>query len=251
MLRDAMIMFRYHMRLSLREPVWIVILLVQPVLYLALFGPLLEPIAKGAGFPDGDPWLVFVPGLLVQLALFGTGFVGFELIADLRNGTLERMRVTPASRLGMMLGRVARDVVILVVQAIVLTIVAVPFGLRVPVLGVIIMLGIVIMLGIALSSFSYASALWLKREESLAPFLNLFSIPVLLLSGILLPMTLAPTWLLRLSQINPLSHVVAGSRAAFRTAYTDASLLVGLGCAAGLAVLGLWVVERAFRRESA
>jgi len=46
------------------------------VLYLVLFGPLLERVAAAQGFPGEDAWLVFTPGLLIQLALFGSAFVG-------------------------------------------------------------------------------------------------------------------------------------------------------------------------------
>src|SRR4051794_41948687 len=87
------------MRLSLRNPVWVVIGLVQPVLYLALFGPLLKQVVQSTpGLPPGDAWQIFVPGLLVQLGIFGAAFVGFGLIAEWRAGVIERMRVTPAHR---------------------------------------------------------------------------------------------------------------------------------------------------------
>ena len=77
---------------------------------------------------------MFVPGLLIQLAMFGL-FVGFGLIAELRQGVVERMRVTPMSRAAMLLGRSLRDVVILEVQAIVMIVVAIPFGLTVDAQG--------------------------------------------------------------------------------------------------------------------
>jgi ABC-2 type transport system permease protein len=251
MFRDAMIIFRYQMRLLLREPVWIVVVMIQPLLYLALFAPLLEPIAKTQGFPPGDAWQVFVPGLLIQLGIFGSMFVGFGIIAEIRYGTVERMRVTPASRLGLLLGRILRDTVVLLLQATLLTLIAVAFGLRVPLLGALITVGIVGLLGVALSSLSYAAGLWLKSEDALAPLLNMISVPVLLLSGILLPMEFAPTWLRRLSQANPFSHVVDGARAAFRDDLGNQSLAIGLACAAGLAVFGLYVANRTFQRESA
>jgi ABC-2 type transport system permease protein len=251
MLRDAMITFRYQMRLLLREPVWIIIVMIQPLLYLALFAPLLEPISKTKGFPPGDAWQVFVPGMLIQLGMFGSMFVGFGIIAEIRFGTVERMRVTPASRLGLLLGRVLRDALVLLVQAILLTLVAVIFGLRVPLVGALLTVGLVLLLGIALASLSYAAGLWLKSEDALAPLLNMISVPVLLLSGILLPMTLAPRWLLRLSQANPFSHIVDAARAAFRDDLGDSQLVIGIICAAALAVLGLWVANRTFQRESA
>jgi ABC-2 type transport system permease protein len=251
MIRTAMITFRYQMRLLLREPVWIIIVMIQPLLYLALFAPLLEPLANTAGFPPGDAWQVFVPGLLIQLAIFGSMFVGFGIIAELRWGTVERMRVTPASRLGLLLGRILRDTLVLLIQAALLTAIAVAFGLRVPLAGAVLTVGIVGLLGVSLSSLSYAAGLWLKSEDALAPLLNMISVPILLLSGILLPMTLAPRWLRLLAEANPFYHVVDGARAAFRDDLGDRSLAIGLAAAAVLAVLGLAVANRTFQRESA
>ncbi len=144
-----------------------------------------------------------------------------------------------------------RDTVVLLIQAALLTVIAVAFGLRVPLAGAAITVGIVGLLGISLSSLSYAAGLWLKSEDALAPLLNMISVPVLLLSGILLPMTLAPTWLRRLAQANPFSHVVDGARAAFRGDLGDSSLAIGLVAAAALAVFGLAVANRTFQRESA
>ncbi|HMG52340.1 MAG TPA: ABC transporter permease [Kofleriaceae bacterium] len=251
MLRDAMITFRYQMRLLLREPVWIVIVMIQPLLYLALYAPLLDSFANRPGFPPGDAWQVFVPGLLVQLGIFGSMFVGFAIIGEIRYGTVERMRVTPASRLGLLLGRVLRDTLVLLVQAALLTLIAVAFGLRVPLAGALITVGIVGLLGVSLASLSYAAGLWLKSEDALAPLLNMVSVPLLLLSGILLPMTLAPRWLQRIAQLNPFSHVVDAARVAFRNELDNSSLVIGLICAAVLAVVGLAVATRTFQRESA
>jgi ABC-2 type transport system permease protein len=251
MLHDAMTTFRYQMRLLLREPGWIVVVLVQPLLYLALFAPLLDKLVKGGNFPPGDPWQIFVPGLLIQLGMFGSLFVGFGIISDWRYGVIERMRVTPASRLGLLLGRVIRDSLVLLVQAVLLTLVAVAFGLRVPVVGALLTVGLVLLLGVALASLSYAAGLWLKSEDALGPLLNMISVPVLLLSGILLPMTLAPRWLYRLSQANPFSHIVDAARASFLGDLGNVEILIGLGCAAVLAVAGLAIATRVFQRESA
>jgi ABC-2 type transport system permease protein len=252
MLRDAITTFRYQMRLVLREPVWIVLVMVQPLLYLALYAPLLEPLAQVKGLlPGSSPWQVFVPGMLIQLGIFGSMFVGFGIIAEVRLGTVERMRVTPASRFGLLLGRILRDALILLVQATLLTLVAIVFGLRVPTIGALLTVGLVLLLGISLSSLSYAAGLWLKSEDALAPLLNMISIPLLLLSGILLPMTLGPRWLLRLSDANPFKHIVDAARAAFKDDLGDVSIAIGFACAAALAVIGLAVATRTFQRESA
>src|SRR5262249_35415131 len=143
--------------------------------------------------------------------------------------------------------------VVLLIQAALLTLIAVAFGLRVSLSGALITVGIVGLLGVSLASLSYAAGLWLKSEDALAPLLNMVSVPVLLLSGILLPMSLAPRWLQRLADINPFSHVVNAARAAFQPDFGGAadSLIVGFIVAAVLAVVGLAVAVRTFQHASA
>ena len=250
-LRETRIVFNRAMRLSLRNPAWVIIGLTQPVLYLALFGPLLRKMTQVPGFPPGTWWQVFVPGLLIQLGLFGALFVGFGLIAEWRSGVIEQMRVTPASRTALLVGRVLRDVVVLVVQAAVLVLVAVIFGMRVPVGGVLLAFVLVALLGAACSSASYAVALITKSEDALAPLLNTIAVPVMLLSGIMLPMSLAPHWLRTVSEINPFSHIVDGIRALFRGHFSSADSMWGIAVAAIIVLLGITFGARTFQRESA
>jgi len=248
-LAETNLVFRRATRLALRQPVWVVMGLVQPLLYLVLFGPLLKSIVDARQFPEGDAWQVFVPGLLVQLGLFGALFVGFGLISEMRSGVIERERVTPISRAAMLCGRVLRDVVVLLVQAVLLTgTAALFFGLRAPLGGLVLGVLVVGLLGAAFSSLSYTMGLLLKDEDALAPLVTFISVPLLLLSGILLPMSLAPGWLETLSDLNPLKHVVDGVRALF-LGDVGATAGWGLLAAAGLVAFGLTVGTRAFQRE--
>ncbi len=96
--RDTWIVFTRAMRLALRQPLWVVIGLMQPILYLTLFGPLLRDHGRRRRAFQGDAWQVFVPGLLVQMGIFGGLFVGFGIIAEWRSGVIDRQLVTPASR---------------------------------------------------------------------------------------------------------------------------------------------------------
>lgn len=247
--RDTLIVFRRAMRLALRNPVWTVMGLVQPILYLVLFGPLLKPIAAVVGARNA--YQLFVPGLLVQLGIFGALFVGFGLIGEWRDGVIEAERVTPAPRSALVLGRVLRDVIVILVQGIVLTIVAVPFGLRAPLGGIVLGIVTAALLGAAFASISYAVALTLKSEDALAPLLNGVALPLLLLSGILLPINArsAPAWLNWVSDLNPIKHIVNGIRAVFLGDLTTPTALWGYGLTIALFVLGLWVGARTFRRE--
>jgi ABC-2 type transport system permease protein len=245
------LVFVRALKQSLRNPAWVVIGLVQPLLYLAFFGPLLIPVVRHTpGFPPGDAWQVLVPALLVQLGLFGSLYVGFGLIADVRTGVVERMRVTPVSRTALLLGRAGKDAVVLVVQAALLTVVAVPFGLRVPVGGAVLGLGLVGILGLATSALSYTLALRLKHEDAFAPLLNMLALPLVLLSGILIPMSVAPGWLYDLSRINPFVYIVEATRAIFR-GDDGSTVWAGLGIAAALLVVTISWGVRTFQRDQA
>jgi ABC-2 type transport system permease protein len=209
--RDTWLVFKRQLSLVLRNPVWLIIGLMQPLYFLLLFGPLLKPVLGGGA----QAYKIFVPGLLVQLAMFGSLFVGFGLIAELRAGVIERMRVTPVSRLALLLGRSGRDVVTLVAQGVILVVLALPFGLSVRVTDMLLALALLALIGLMLSAASYALALKLRSEDSLAPVMNALSMPLLLLSGILLPMTYAPGWLQGIADWNPFSWAVDASRALF------------------------------------
>jgi ABC-2 type transport system permease protein len=249
-LSDALLIFRRQMQLSLRNPVWVVIGLIQPVLYLAFFGPLLRGMAGMPGFPAGNAWQVYVPGLLVQLGLFGSAFVGFAIIGEWRLGIVERMRVTPVSRLALLLGRVLRDVLVLLVQAVVLIVAGVAFGLRAPFFGIVIGLAFVVLLSVSLSSLSYAAGLATKSEDAFAPLLNMITVPLMLLSGILLPMSLAPGWLNALSRANPFRYIVDAMRDVFLGNYATVVVAVGVVVALALAAASVVIGTRTFFKEN-
>jgi len=187
----------------------------------------------------------------VQMGMFGGLFVGFGLIAEWRSGVIERMRVTPASRTALLLGRVLRDTVVTVVQATLIVVGSILFGLRVPWLGAVFGVAGVALLSIALASASYAVALRVKSEDAFAPMLNAVVLPVVLLSGILLPMSLGPSWLYNLSRINPFSYIVDAERAAFLGNIASRTVLVGVLITLALVAACVVWGTRTFQRENA
>jgi ABC-2 type transport system permease protein len=250
LVRDTWLIYRRSMTLTLRQPVWVFFGLMIPILYLVLFGPLLEGATRSAGIgTSAYNW--FIPGLIIQMAMFGTAFAGFGLIAELRNGVVERMRVTPISRAAMLLGRSLRDTTILVVQALILIVLGIPFGLRIDPAGVAVVLGLLVVLGLAVAPLSYAAALALRSEDAMAPVINGITFPLLLLSGILLPMTLAPDWLRFLSDINPLTHAANAARALFNGDWGNPEIVIGVGVSTLIAIVAVWVGARSFSRAVA
>lgn len=249
--RDTWLVFQRYVGITLRNPAWVVIGLTQPLLYLLLFAPLLKAIAAAPGFPPGGAYNVFVPGLVIQLGLFGAAFVGFSLIAELRQGVVERMRVTPMSRVAMLLGRALRDVASLIVTSLLLILLAVPFGLKINATGLLVVLGLQALIGLLFASLSYATALWLKSEDSFAPLLTTVTLPLLLLSGVLLPLSLAPSWLRGIAAANPLSYAVDAARSVFNGHLGDLSVAKGVVIMAVLAAIAVVTAARSFARAIA
>jgi len=251
LLRDTWLMFIRYVGIFLRNPVWVLIGMAQPVLYLLLFAPLLKGIASSRGFPPGGAYNVFVPGLLIQLGLFGASGVGFGLIAELRAGVIERFRVTPVSRAALLLGRALRDILVLLIQSLLLLLLSIPFGLHATLAGVLVMLGLVALIGLGIASMAYAAALALRSEDAYAPLIFTLSLPLLLLSGVLLPLTLAPGWLQTVADFNPLSYAVVAARDMFNGNATDPGVLKGVIIMLAVAMIGIAIGARAFNRAVA
>jgi ABC-2 type transport system permease protein len=250
MITETLLIFQRQMRILLRNPVWVFFGLTQPILYLALFGPLLKNVT-GGGLGGDDAWRIFVPGLLLQLAIFGAGFAGFGIIQELREGVIDRQRVTPARRISLIMGRTLQNMVTIGVQSAVLVLVALPFGLRASWSGILSTVVLICLLAVGISAASYAMGLILKDEDAFAPFIQGVSLPLLLLSGVLLPMSLAPAWLRHTSEVNPLTYVVDASRALFRGDFGDTHVWVGGLVTLGLGALLAWWGTRTFQRQSA
>lgn len=251
LVRDTWLVFNRYIGIFLRNPAWVIIGLIQPILYLLLFAPLLKGISSSRGFPPGGAYNVFVPGLLIQLGLFGASGVGFGLIAELRAGVIERFRVTPVSRFALLLGRALRDILVLVVQSLILLLLSIPFGLQATFSGVVVMLGLVALIGLGMSSLCYAAALALRSEDSYAPLIFTLSLPLLLLSGVLLPLTLAPKWLQNVAAANPLSYAVTAARDMFNGNSGSPDVLKGLVIMVALCVVGVVIGARSFNRAVA
>ncbi|MFE0873636.1 ABC transporter permease [Streptomyces smyrnaeus] len=248
LLTDTGIIAGRYIRQTAASKLGLVFGLLQPLLFLVFFGPLLEGLHLGG---DGDSWQLLVPGLLVQLGLFSSAFAGFNILIEKQHGVVERMRVTPVSRLALLLGRLIRDVLQLFVQSLLLVLVGVALGLRAPVAGVLLGFLLVGLLAASLASLSYALAMRVGSPQEFAPVINSLNMPAMLLSGILLPMALAPGWLDTLSRFVPFRYVVDAVRDAFTGHYTDGSLALGAAVAAALAVVSLGLGTQVFRKVGA
>uniref|UniRef100_A0AAU1LXD5 Transport permease protein n=1 Tax=Streptomyces sp. NBC_00148 TaxID=2903626 RepID=A0AAU1LXD5_9ACTN len=248
LIHDTSLIFGRYVRQTLRSRFQIFFGILMPLLYLFFFGPLLTGLPLGS---TGDSWQVLVPGLLLQLALFGASFTGFAIIIEQSTGVVERMRVTPVSRLALLLGRVLRDALLFMFQAVLLVLAALVMGLRAPLPGVLVGFGFVGLLTISLASLSYALAMKVRTPQEFGPVINSLTMPAMLLSGLMLPMTLGPAWLDVLSHFTPFRYLVDAVRDAYVGSYATAHMLYGVAVALAFALLAVTVGTRVFRRAGA
>jgi ABC-2 type transport system permease protein len=248
LLHDTALIYGRYLRQSLRSRFALLFGVLMPLLYLLFFGPLLTDLPLGA---RGSSWQVLVPGLLLQLGLFGAAFAGFSIIIENGQGVVERMRVTPVSRLALLLGRVLREATVFVFQAVLLVLAAVVMGLRAPLPGVLIGFAFVALLTISLASLSYALAMKGRTPQTFGPTVNALTMPSMLLSGLMLPMSLAPAWLDVLSHFMPFRYLVDAVRDAYVGSYATAHMLYGALVAVGFAALAVTVGTRVFRTSGA
>ena len=247
-LTDIGLLFWRKMKETLRNPIYILTSLLTPIIYLALFSPLLKKLAGVPGLNTNNVLNVFIPGLLAIIAFLGGLFVGYNMIDEVRNGVIERFRVTPTSRFALLAGRVLRDMVNMLVIITVFAVIAIPFGFSPNVAGFLVFVPLLCLLLVTTSSFGNALGLLLRDEDRLSPIVQGINLPILLLSGMLLPMELAPTWLQVVAHFNPVYYIVEAGRVLVTGHILDAKVGYAYLFMIPLTIVTVWWATRAFRK---
>ncbi|MCK8478496.1 ABC transporter permease [Microbacterium aurugineum] len=246
--RDTGNVLSRELKPVLRDPFTLIFSLLQPLIFLGLFAPLL---IGDSGRPAGETLDWFVPGVLVMIVLFGTGSTGSNLQYEMMTGSHERTLVAPLARSSLLIGRALKEIAPIVVQALVIVLIAWPFGFTVDVPGLLIGLALLAVFGVGLGSLSYSLALATKDREWLFWGVQQSLIfPLLILSGMLLPLDAAPGWMRVVASFNPVNWVVQAERALFAGDLGDETVMWGWLSALAVAVVGLAVGVRAIRRSS-
>lgn len=242
-LGDVWLVLVRELRPILRDPVSIVFGLLQPLVFVGLFLPLLSSFSEGA---LDLHW--FVPGVLVMVALFATASTGSNLQSDMLTGAHERTLVLPLRRAPLLIGRALKEMVPLTLQACVLIAVTVPFGFRPDPFGALLGLLILAVFGVGFGALSYALALAVQKQYWLFwTIQQAVLFPLMILSGMLLPPAQGPEWLRLVASVNPLHYIVEAERALFAGVF-GTELVQGSIAALGVALVGLLVGIRGMRK---
>jgi ABC-2 type transport system permease protein len=210
--RDTGLLFRRYTLQLLRNPVWVFVGFSTPLLYLVLFTPLLRHVPSIGMVPSTNVLDVFLPGILSLLAFASGMGPGFSTIFELQSGVIERFRVTPASRFAILMGPILSGMVMMFVFDAVVVACAAGLGFGIHWLGLLVLAVLLALLLVAMAAFSVSLALITKDISGFAAVINGLNLPVLLLGGVLLPISLGPLWMRVLAHVDPLYYLVAASR---------------------------------------
>lgn len=252
LIRDIRLLFERSFRQTRRNAVWVIVGISTPLLYLVLFTPLLDKLAGGPGFPSGDDVLnIFLPGILAFMA-FGSGCgLGYGVNFELQEGVIERLRVTPTSRFALLMSPILNNIVWLFLFATIFVIAAIPFGFDIHIGGLLVLFVLLAVLLTIVSAFSTSIALITKELNGLAAVLTGINLPVLLLSGVLLPLTLAPTWMRVIAYFNPVYYVVEAARILTTGSIVDGKVGLAFLVLLPLTALTLWWSITTYRKAVA
>jgi ABC-2 type transport system permease protein len=202
----------------MREPIWIALLLIQPMLWLLLYGQLFSRVSALRG--EAGSYIEFLtPGIVVMNAFFGGAWSGMAMISDLDRNVVQRFLATPTSRLAIVLSQVVRAGITAIIQALIILLVGLALGVRVHggALGWIVVLVAAALLAMAFAGISHGIALLVRKEATMIATANFVGLPLMFLSSILITKGVMPGWIQGVSRFNPVNWGVQAARGAVVT----------------------------------
>jgi ABC-2 type transport system permease protein len=211
---DSLHLLVRHLRTTIRIPIWIAVTLIQPIIWLTIYGQLFRKVVEIPGFESSSYIQFLTPGIVIMTAMFGSAWSGMGIIEDLNDGVMDRMLATPVSRAALIAARVLHAGITVAVQSILILAMGFVLGARSPggVLGVIAILLMASLLGAGFSALSNGLALITRREETLIAVINFIGLPLTFLSTAFMAAGLMPGWIRTLAKANPVNWAVNASR---------------------------------------
>jgi ABC-2 type transport system permease protein len=243
-------MTQRHFKAFLRQPVYVAFTLIQPIIWLFLFGQLFRRITELPGFGQGVNYITYLaPAVVVMSALFGAGWGGMGILDDLNRGVIDRFLVSPVSRVSLIAGRLIVQTLATMIQALVILVLGAFGGATYQhvVLGTLIMLVAANLLATAIGSLSYGLALVVRREESIIGVANFVLLPLQFLSTGFMAAALMPGWMHSAAKFNPVNWTLTAGRGALLADPAWGTIAANLGYLGLLVILCGVLSTRAFR----
>ena len=254
MLGVALSIWHKHLRKFLGNGEELFGVMIQPVLWVVLFGAGMRGMVGSRGAGSGSGYVGFMlPGIVALSAMGGAVGGGMVWLNERVRGIVKEYLVAPVPRISILLGNVGSTVTKALLQALIIFVVGVVMGASVNVDPVGWILGFALLVGYATGFAGLALAVASKTDELMAyhAMIMLLNLPVLFLSNALYPMASLPGWMRVGVMANPTSYLVDGIRQTVLAGSGELPLWLCLVVTAGFAVLGLFAASRAFAAKTA
>jgi ABC-2 type transport system permease protein len=237
-----------NLRVIMRQPAFLAITLVQPIIWLLLFGALFKAVTRIPGFHGGSYIDFLTPGVVVMLAVSSAGWTGMGFIEDINGGVMDRLLASPVWRGALNAGSVIYAVITILIQTAVIVLLALALGARFAngVAGVAILVLVAALLGASFASLSNGIGVLARQRETLIGAVSFVLLPLTFLSSALMQQSLVPAWIRSVARFNPVNWAVEASRSA-TTGHLDWGVVAGrVGLLAALALICAMFATRAF-----
>jgi len=240
------------MRKWYTNPVQLLTSLIQPVVWLALFGKALNfgTFISGSGASVGQQNVILqnffgttsyfsflACGMLAFVVLFTSAFSGMSVVFDRRFGFLNKALSTPVARGAVVMAKILQSVGRSLIQAAIVLIIAVILGMETSQFNVIGVAGaffVIFLMGTGLSALFTMLALRSSDWQTQVALINLINLPLLFASNALFPISIMPTWLQDIVRVNPVSYandavrqLLIGSTVHLASLWVDFTVLIG------------------------
>ncbi len=247
--RQTWQVFLRSLRVLLRQPAFLLITVIQPVVWLLLFGALFKAVSRIPGF-HGTYIDFFTPGVVIMLALFSAGWSGMGAVEDIQSGVMDRMLASPVWRGSLNAGAVLYSAFSMMIQALLIIALALILGadFKGGVIGVIVMILVAALLAAAVASLSNAVGLLGRQRETVIGTVSFFQLPLTFLSTGMMQKSLLPHWMQTATKFNPVNWAVEAARSAAMEKTDWGFVGVRVAMLAALALVAGYLTSRAFSR---
>ncbi len=232
-----------------RQPAFLAITLIQPVIWLFLFGALFRKVVELPGFGAGSYLDYLVPGVVVMSALSSNMWAGMGTLEEIERGTLNRFLTTPVSRAALINGNVGQQAVSTFVQSVVIVLLGKLGGAHYPggVGGLAILIVASILLGTVFGALSNALGMLVRQRESIIGVNSFLLLPLTFLSSAFMAPALMPSWMRHVADFNPVNWALVTGRSAMSASPDWGEVLSRGGALLAVAVIAVWLSTRTFR----
>lgn len=223
-------MTQRQLMVFVRQPAYAIITLIQPVIWLFLFGSLFRKVVELGGFGTTSYLDYLVPGVVVMSALGSNMWAGMGTLEEIQRGTLDRFLTTPVSRGALMNGNVVNNGLVTAFQSVVIVLLGLLGGADYPggIAGIAVLVLAAVLLGTVFGALSNALGMLVRERESIIGINTFLLLPLTFLSSAFMAPSQMPSWMRHVADFNPLNWAMVAGRSAL-SADPDWGVVLGRG----------------------